>query len=1744
MAALPSTGPDHEDDDPADKTIQSDEFAQESAEVPPEETSDDEANSRTVMIPDSIPEEDPSGFTTTGDSLPGPGGIEPGSISDAPGYVSSDFSASDSGSAGPSSGAEADPVANVSLPGDSHQGDAASMGSLRAADEDSYSPTISSEDGSFSPTISSEDGSFDEENSRTMISDDGLDPPDLGQTIQSDEFTDASGASDQTFVSDDDIALSLSKTWGAGIHSATNPHMTIKGVEPGGATAAGHETIPTRKLREKADSQPGEYELIKILGEGGMGIVWNAKQRSIERSVAIKMIKSKAAAKPQQMEKFIAEAIVTGDLEHPNIVPIHELGRDQAGNYFYAMKHVQGTPWNKVIRGMNLHENLDVLLRTCDAIAFAHARGIIHRDLKPENIMLGDFGEVLVMDWGLALPTEEFSKRERISQLHGMGGTPAYMAPEMATGPISRIDYTSDVYLLGAILYEIVTGYPPHRGKTTQQCLAAAMRNVISPTEIDSELVEIARRAMSTDTKQRYKTVKQFQTAIRNYLAHEKSLEISNRATRELDQARESGEYERYSRSMFGFEESLALWTDNEEAQSGLLLARHEFAKQAFAKGDYDLAESLVDPSDPDHEPLLLEIHRAKDERIARQRMLRIAKGTVAVLAATILVVVGVSYYLINLEIQRAIAAEQDASEQRDLAVIAEQEASDQRDLAVLAEQKVREQRDIAEKREQEAVEQRAIALQEKERAETARRAEQYESYIARIGLAAAKVEENAFADARELLMQCPPELRNWEWGRLMYLCSQSSRDYNCTAPVDDLALAPDGQKFATASWDGQVRVWERETGEVLHTLPHEGIYVHAVAWSPDGKWLATGSGDKPHNLKLWDLSDSKQPRSGVAAHEDAIVGLRFSDDGRWLLTCSYDNTARLWDVQDMTQPQLMTTLVGHTWWVWSADFEPGFVPEEGGRNRLVTVGQDGKGILWEITESGSVARPRVEFLKHEGPIYAVAWHPTESLIASAGYDRQIHLWNPEEIEPFDFTAAVGGEKLREQTSRLLTGHIGPVRAVRFSRDGRLLVSGALDNSVRVWDLEKDTSIKTFRGHDSGVRACEISADNRFVLSGAEDQRAILWNVNDYAEIQTLAGRKLSGHADAILSAYFSPTGKSVVTASRDRSARIWNVASGVEEQLLAEGHRFLSSSALFLRDEQFLATAAADDSVRLWNAATGSEMRLLQGTGRAALLAVSDDHKWLATGSGERQIFIWNLDELLAGTGEMPEPAATLAGHQHPVTAFCFVPGSPRLVSGDTHGRCILWETATAEPVWSHRHHTLKITDIGFVGAEHQIATASLDRTVSLLDLKTGQEQTDLVVGLNEPVIALATAGDKIIAVTNRQSRQSEAASTDAEVTENAQAENGEQPPPGPGDCVVTSWTWNSPGERVVHKLAGKTANRLAVDAAGKRAYLTCSDNTLTRVDLLDGTTEIILDGNRHGGLLWACRLSEDGRRLLTVGGVDARLWDLRTGQERMSFGPHGAVAATAMHPAGSLVVTGSWDQSLKFWDVETGRTTRKIPQAHRGYINTVAFSHDGRWLVTGGDDRVARIWNVETGQLVRELTGHTGEIQRAVFAPDDATLVTAASDRTLRLWDAATGETLGEPFQGHRWAVLYADFSPDGSRLLSCSEDNKAILWDVATRNIIRELSGHTAAVTAVRFSPDGQRALTSSRDNTAKLWDVSPGNEGKEILTLKRHAREVTAVDFSADSLRVLTASRDGTAILWPALDWRAPAVATAP
>ncbi len=1684
---------------------------------------------------------------------------------------------------------------------------------------------------------------------------DGEAPPSAvdstGQTMTSNDFSNAGesggfvvvtqgnssrGSADessQTMVSDAPHASEMRTLQSNfGDISGDQPAMTLKTVDPkaptGDSARGTLETVPRRSMRggETPQINRPDYELVKVLGEGGMGIVWTARQTSVDRSVAVKMIKGPAARSRTQRQKFLAEAIVTGDLDHPNIVPIYDVGSDDKGILFYSMKQVQGTPWLKVLKKKSLHENLEILLRTADAVAFAHARGIIHRDLKPENVMLGSFGEVLVMDWGLALPTAQFQKgRDVVTP--GMGGTPAYMAPEMATGPIDRITFASDIYLLGAILFEMVTGKAPHPGKKVQECLLNAMRNVLSETDKTGELVDIAKKAMATHPVDRYPTVKDFQDAIRGYLSHSESIAMAVRAEEDLEAAKKTGDYTAFNKAVFGFEEALELWAENAQAAKGLSAARLAYAGAALDKGDFDLGLSLVKSNEPEHVALRGKLQEGLDERAARHRRLQAAKRVMGAMAAAIFLIVTVSFFWIQSERRVAIEQRDEAKKQegiakdqtliatrerdnaqkqerianeqrllvvkeRDNAKAQEKIASEQRDEAkrqemIANEQKViatkerdnakmqeklaleqkklaEEQKAIATKERDNAKTQEQIALQQKKLADEqkaiatkerdnarmqeqiavaqkkvadeqrtlaleAKEKEEYESYIAKIGLAAAKIDENAFDVAEALLVACPVELRNWEWGRLMHLCRQASRELQAGGPVDAVAVSPDGRRVAAGSWDNNARIWDLETGKLLLEIPHTGLYVHGVAWSPDGKTLATGGSAKGKYLNLWSAETGELLRT-LPGHSDAVVSVTFYDNGQWLLSTSYDETARLWDLRDPAAPREAALLRDHTWWVWDAAFSPGFDPTSKGpgkTNGIVTGSQDGKVVISRVTAVQEVGSKEVRveptgvFTGHEGPVYCVAFDATGRNVASGGYDRRVLLWNPMEVPPTSFGDV---EKRVEVKVRELAGHPAPVQSLSFSKDGALLLSGGRDNAVKVWSVEQAKAIKTLRGHNSAVRAVTWTPDGRTVVSGSQDQRVLLWGIDSYEEFRVLEGRTLAGHTDAILGASFSPSGKEILTASRDRTARSWDAATGHLHQTFREGHDYLASNAVFFRDGKTLVTAAADDTVRFWDVATGTQFLRLTGTGWSAAIDLSPDGRWLVTGSNDESVKLWDLRGLRrddeSGRSSTLPASGKLAGHNGRVTAVAFAPEGNVIVTADANGRCLMSrinEDGTTAPLWNVRHHTMRISAISFLPSG-EILTASSDHTVSRLDPRTGQEIDGQILKHKTPVVAVAVSKDgSRIATISELHEATDAFKEGSRVT-----------------------LFDAATSKALETLDFPDYSVTSIDFSkdGKGLLAACSDN---RVRVLSpGSTHAVgpalIDFEARGGLVWSARFTDDFRSIVTVGGSDARLWDAATARESMTFSPHGAVASARFSPAGDKVVTGSWDNSAKIWSAKTGQALLKLEHGHTGYINATVFSPDGRQVLTASDDATCKLWDVRTGKVIHTLTGHKDRVRWATFSRDGSMILTSSNDKTARLWDAATGKQQGEPFVGHAWGVLCAQFSPDAKRIITGSEDNEAWVWEVATRQPLAKLKGHVASETSVAFSLDGLRAFTASQDNTAKLWDATPGREGKEILTLKGHSQEVTSVAFSPDGREVLTASRDGKAIVWLTTDWK--------
>ncbi len=346
---------------------------------------------------------------------------------------------------------------------------------------------------------------------------------------------------------------------------------------------------------ENEPAPAADFQLGETIGVGGMGQVMSARQTALDRPVAAKFLRD-----PQgDPTPLLREAIVTGRLEHPNIVPVHLLATTATGAPFFAMKRVEGTPWSEALEaGRTVVEDLEVLLRVCDAVAFAHDRGVLHRDIKPANVLIGRFGEVYLVDWGLAVSLAE-DQVLPLASTATFAGTPAYMAPEMAADEPSKLGVTTDVYLLGATLYEILEGKPPLLG--LQQAQPAHPRADDPPQysrPVPPELGSICQRAMARLPQARFQSVLDFKKAITRFLQHREALELFDQARQRLAQLERAvtidtsltvsllglEAHSLFTECRFAFEQVRRLWPDFEGAERGIqraldLMARHELAR-------------------------------------------------------------------------------------------------------------------------------------------------------------------------------------------------------------------------------------------------------------------------------------------------------------------------------------------------------------------------------------------------------------------------------------------------------------------------------------------------------------------------------------------------------------------------------------------------------------------------------------------------------------------------------------------------------------------------------------------------------------------------------------------------------------------------------------------------------------------------------------------------------------------------------------------------------------------------------------------------------------------------------------------------------------------------------------------------------------------------------------------------------------------------------------------------------------
>lgn len=1074
------------------------------------------------------------------------------------------------------------------------------------------------------------------------------------------------------------------------------------------ASAIGQRQIeaadPNRPVPER--NQQIDYRVLELLGEGGMGQVHLAEQVALGRNVAVKQIRSSQARESVQRE-FLKEASVTGKLEHPNIVPIYEVGQTHQGDLFYSMKNIQGQAWSTGMDAWSLLENLDILLNVCDALAFAHSQGVIHRDLKPDNIMIGGFGEVLVLDWGLAVILDQ---PHTVST--AVSGTPAYMPPEMVNTP-EQVNRLSDVYLLGAILYRILAGHPPHGGASAQECLLAASRNEILPcsrerlAQLDAsgELLEIALRAMKARPDERFQSVKDLQQSLRDFLLHRDSLDLMTRADTALKAARDTGDYSQFSRALFGYEEAVKLWDENQESRDRSEQARVQWAHCAETQGDYDLCLSLLEDVDSDQAEFRQRVLKAKTERESRQA--RLQRFKVFSMAASLIIAVLASGAALWIR------------SERDKALAAEKMEALERSRADKAAQLAKQE---AQRADQEAVAAKQSAREAQQNLQVAER----NAYGADMLLIQTAWERANLPRVQELLerYQNRDDLKGFEWNYFKRL-TESSLDTITIPGLSSKAVSfsPDGRVIAVGCNNGRIVFYDPATSEVIEQFKPHTRTVTSICFSPDGKFLASGGKD---GRVVIHASPSNTVIHELQAHQGSVLRIRYSPDSQQLVSAGEDQLIKLWDVAGGKEKRV---LKGHTAEVADVDFSPD------GR-QLISGGYDGTVRLWDL-ESGK----QVRLLNGlSSRIYAVAFHPQGNYVAAGGRENRVLIWDPAtgktrspsfqtvtevyciEFSPDGQLIAYSGLDDRIyladfETGEIqndLRGHIFGIRRLSFSPDGQRLASASTDQLLKIWDTRTSPECLSLAGHTGMIRSLKVSPDGSRVATGGDDGMIL---IRETETGQTV--HQLKGHEYAVVCLAFHPGGR-LVSGGVDKTVRVWDSRSGELVHTLT-GHQNYVTGVCLTPDGKRLLSADTGGDVRLWDLESGTEVRSYDvDPNYGSQLVILPERNQFITCHTKALLRFWDLQ-----SGDL---IRELGGKSRSDLKALTVSNDETLIATAGMGSTVrVWDLESGKQLHSLRGHNLSIWSLAFNADATRLASTSMDGTLKVWNLKTGQEALTL---------------------------------------------------------------------------------------------------------------------------------------------------------------------------------------------------------------------------------------------------------------------------------------------------------------------------------------------------------------------------------------------------------------------------------
>ena len=1078
----------------------------------------------------------------------------------------------------------------------------------------------------------------------------------------------------------------------------------------------------------------GAYTLVQKLGEGGMGEVWVAKQSEpVKRKVALKLIKRGMNSK-DVLARFEQERQALAMMDHPSIAKVFDGGVTPDGQPYFVMELVNGLSLTKYCDEARLtpRERMELFVPICQAVQHAHQKGIVHRDLKPSNILVTMYdGRPVpkVIDFGVAKATGGRLTDESMStQVGAVVGTLEYMSPEQAGYSGQDIDTRADIYSLGVILYELLTGLRPIDGQRLRKAGLAEMIRIIQQEEPSKPSTRLSLDAALPSLAALRQTEPKRLTALLRG-------ELDWVVMKCLEKSRDR---------------------------------RYETANGLARDIQHYLADEPVEA-------------RPASASYRFRKFLRRHKGPVLAAALVLLAliggIIGTTWGLVR------------ESQQRVIAETNEDKANDAAKQERIAKEKANEAAEQARIAKEDAIAAEIEERKQRERADENFQLSRRQLYAAHMN-SAQELWDDKRVDETLLLLDMyqpaieieggPNDLRGFEWYYWNHMAY--SYELNLKAGMEEascVAFSPDGKRLASGGLTG-VKLWDAWSGRETLTLTGHTERVETLAFSPDGARLASGSRDR--KVKVFDAISGQETLT-LKGHTDNVESVTFSPDGKRLASASRDQTVKVWDA---TSGQEMLTLTGHTSVVNSVVFSAdgktltsaggdgvkfwdgtnghedlthtlesdpiiGLSPD-GTRLASTSTGHYGKGIvnLWDAM-SGQKTRT---FYGHTTKVNCLAFSPDGTRLGLAGgsFERPGNLTVWDEL---------GREILT------LTGHRSYVNCVSFSPDGTRLASGSQDGTVKVWNSSSSQNpfiigdrrkSRRIRVHPSrsffdpscffysvafspdGKRLASVSEEfEEFKVSGTNSPKRDLkssevsvWDATSGQEILTL-----TGHTGRFSSVTFSPDGTRLASAGSDGTVKVWDAISG-QEILTLIGPPGSSGNVAFSPDGRRLASAFSGWGAKVWDATSGQEIVTLIGSaGSFSNVAFSPDGTRLASAS-DGAVKVWNAasgqETLTIRIDFRPE---IVAGFRR-IWDVAFSPDGRRLAAL-VDGEVKVWNAASGQETLTIRidfrpeifEGISRITNVTFSPDGKQLALSSgapMTSTTSIHDATTGLETLKLV--------------------------------------------------------------------------------------------------------------------------------------------------------------------------------------------------------------------------------------------------------------------------------------------------------------------------------------------------------------------------------------------------------------------------------